>query len=749
MKRIILVVISTAAFALVSFAQINLAIDGSKASASSFTPPGAVAETFDADSSTGWTVFGSMPQWIQYDFETPVLIDGYAMHYLVPGTYATHENMQPTDWVFQGSNDAVSWDDLHSVTADPVSASWEFFAATNASSYRYYRLNISGAGDDTLAIGELQMYVTLTPTVTTNPVTYVETELAASSGNVVANGGAPITQRGICYNTTGNPTIAGSYRTTTPGEGPFSIDLISLTPGTLYYCRAFASNIKGISYGSVQTFTTLKLDQTISFVPLSDQAYGDSDFDPGATASSGLTVSYGSSDETVATISGSNVHIVGAGTTTITASQSGNATYNPATPVPQTLTVNKASLEAIADDKEKVYGDTLPELTVTLTGFVAGDDESVLTSIPLAFTTADSTSPVGGYDIDVSGGDDENYNFIYTIGLLTVTKATLTAIADSVSKAYGDTIPQLTYSYEGFVGDDDESVIETPPTTTTDATNESDVGKYLIRLSDGIDGNYNFMYIHDTLYITKDTITASVISTTKIYGETNPIIGVSITGFVLGQDASVLDVAPSINLDADETSDVGIYDITISGGQDNNYEFEYVDGTLTINQATLTATADDASRSEGTGNPVFAISYSGFVNNDDESVLDVLPAATSTADASSAPGTYDIVVAGGSDNNYVFEYINGTLTVNEVIDGLSSAPLIGITVYPNPVNDILYVRSAHEIDHIQVINTSGTISTVDLLQNNAFDVSDLPAGFYILRIETKDGFSVERRFVKQ
>lgn len=749
MKRLLLTISLITAIAVVSFAQINIAIDGSKASASAVNVPGVIAETFDADSSTGWIVTGAFPHWIQYDFESPVLVDGYAMHYLVADPHPTHENMQPSDWIFQGSNDAAAWDDLHTVAADPITTTWEFFAATNVTLYRYYRLYISGAGDDTLAIGELQMYVTLAPTVTTNAVTYVEEELAACGGNVVGNGGAPIIQRGICYNTTGNPTISGSYRTTTPGDGPYSLDLINLTPNTLYYCRAFATNAKDISYGSVQTFTTLKMDQTITFGSLSDQTYGDSNFDPGATASSGLTVSYESSDETVATITGGNIHIIGAGTTTITASQGGNATYNPATPVPQILTVNKATLETMADDKEKVYGDTIPELTVTITGFVAGDTEADLTTIPEASTTADSLSPTGAYDITVSGGEDENYDFNYIVGQLDITRATLNVFADSASKAYGAAIPDLTFTYDGFVGDDDESVLETEPTSSTDATAESDIGKYLIRLSDGVDNNYDFNYVHDTLYITKVLLNASVTSTSKKYGEANPIIEVSITGFVLGQDASALDVPPTVNLDADETSDAGVYDITISGGLDMNYDFEYVDGTLTIEKASLTATADDASRNEGEDNPAFTITYSGFANNDTETDIDVLPTSSSSADVSSAPGTYDIVVTGGSDNNYTFEYVAGTLTVNEVIDALSSNSLKAIKIYPNPVEDILTIESGQTIRSIQIISTTGNVFVNDLISNNTINVSDLPVGMYILKIETENGSSVERRFIKQ
>ncbi len=94
------------------------------------------------------------------------------------------------------------------------------------------------------------------------------------------------------------------------------------------------------------TFTvnvTLKADQTITFGALAAKTVGDAAFALGATASSNLGVSYTSSNSAVATVSGSTVTIVGAGSTTITASQAGNANYNAATPVGQTLTVQLGS----------------------------------------------------------------------------------------------------------------------------------------------------------------------------------------------------------------------------------------------------------------------------------------------------------------------------------------------------------------------------------------------------------------------
>ena len=107
-----------------------------------------------------------------------------------------------------------------------------------------------------------------------------------------------------------------------------------------------AKQIGDASYTSAtnvnQTFTVSKADQSIAFGALT-KAVGDADFSP-ATASSGLTVSYTSSNPAVATIVSGKIHIVGAGTSTITCSQTGNSNYNAALDNLQTLTVTTSAL---------------------------------------------------------------------------------------------------------------------------------------------------------------------------------------------------------------------------------------------------------------------------------------------------------------------------------------------------------------------------------------------------------------------
>src|SRR5581483_11728330 len=97
----------------------------------------------------------------------------------------------------------------------------------------------------------------------------------------------------------------------------------------------FNSNSKNVS------LNVLKANQSITFGALAGKTFGNADFNVSATASSGLSVSFGASGN--CTVSGNTVHLTGAGSCTITASQAGNSNYNAATDVPQTFSIAKAN----------------------------------------------------------------------------------------------------------------------------------------------------------------------------------------------------------------------------------------------------------------------------------------------------------------------------------------------------------------------------------------------------------------------
>ncbi|WP_295648926.1 gliding motility-associated C-terminal domain-containing protein [uncultured Mucilaginibacter sp.] len=153
--------------------------------------------------------------------------------------------------------------------------------------------------------------------------------------------------------------------------------------------------------------------------------YGDPDFLPNATASSGLPVTYTSSNPAVATVTaGGNIHVVGVGTTVITATQPGNSTYLPAVSVIQTVTVLPVPLTISAPvSVSRAYGTPNPVFIVTYTGFVNGESFANLTIQPTISTTATVSSLPGTYPITVTGAVDPNYTISYVPGVLTVIAA--------------------------------------------------------------------------------------------------------------------------------------------------------------------------------------------------------------------------------------------------------------------------------------------------------------------------------------
>jgi len=145
------------------------------------------------------------------------------------------------------------------------------------------------------------------------------------SAGATASSGLPVTY------TSSNPSVATIVNGNIHVVGAGSATISANQSGNESYAAA-----QQVS----QSLTVNKVSQTITFSALPLKVVGDADFYAGATASSGLTVTYASSDTTVAKIVSGNIHIVAAGTSMITASQAGDATYNAASDVSQTLTVN-------------------------------------------------------------------------------------------------------------------------------------------------------------------------------------------------------------------------------------------------------------------------------------------------------------------------------------------------------------------------------------------------------------------------
>jgi polygalacturonase len=205
---------------------------------------------------------------------------------------------------------------------------------------------------------------------------------------------------GITY-TSSNTSVATIAGTTVTIVGVGTATITASQAGNANYTAA--TDVQ-------QSLTVDKAPQTITFGALSAKTYGDASFTLTATVSSPLGITYASSNTTVATISGNTVTIVGVGTTTITASQAGNANYVSATDVPQLLTVNKASQSITFNDlSDKNFNDPSFTIHATATSSLAVAFSIVSGPATLSGNTVTLDGTLGTVTIKASQAGDGNY----------------------------------------------------------------------------------------------------------------------------------------------------------------------------------------------------------------------------------------------------------------------------------------------------------------------------------------------------
>lgn len=129
--------------------------------------------------------------------------------------------------------------------------------------YYYKAFSYNSSGEK---YGAIKSFTTTAaaPSVSTGSSSSVTYNSATVSGSVSDDNGAAVTTRGICYNTTGSPTVDSSKVASGSGEGDFSSNLTGLSPDTTYYARAYATNSQGTSYGGQISFVTLSAEPTVT-----------------------------------------------------------------------------------------------------------------------------------------------------------------------------------------------------------------------------------------------------------------------------------------------------------------------------------------------------------------------------------------------------------------------------------------------------------------------------------------------------
>ena len=361
-----------------------------------------------------------------------------------------------------------------------------------------------------------------------------------------------------------------------------------------------------------------------------------------------------------------------------------------------TLEVHKAPLRIKADDKTKVEGDVnaIPDLTISYSGFVNGDTPANLTDLPTVTTEALASSPAGNYDItfnDVALSD--NYDIKHVAGVLSIGIATQTISFDPIAaKTYGDANFKLTavstnttlpITYDSS----NTAVAKVDPSGVVSITG---AGTAIITARQAEDGDFAAApAAEQILVVNKALLTITAQNKTKMYGTANPVLTLTYSEFANGETVASLTTPPVLKT-VSASKEAGTYPITVSGAVSDNYIFDYVNGTLTVNKPVLTITVANSSKTYGTANPAFSVTYSGFVNGDTVASLSKSPTITTEASASSDAGTYPITARGAVADNYTVRYVNGTLTVNQAALTITVERKTRTYGAPNPTPTVVY-----------------------------------------------------------
>ena len=314
----------------------------------------------------------------------------------------------------------------------------------------------------------------------------------------------------------------------------------------------------------------------------------------------------------------------------------------------------------------KVYDGTTAATTIntrSLSGIVGSDDVSLGTSGTVAAFGSKNVNGYTGINItalSLSGTTAGNYQLssTSTTASASITARSLTVTATGVNKPYdGNTTATVTLSDNKVSGD----TVSDSYTSAGFGDKNVGTGKTVsvsgISISGGDAGNYNLgnTTASTTANITALALTVTADAKSKTYGDADPALTSQVTSGALVAGDSL---SGSLTRVAGENA--GTYPIqqgTLSAG--GNYALAYTGANLTITLKPLLAQADDKSRGYGQTNPVFTVTYTGFVPSDSVTNLAVLPTASTTADTNSPVGTYDITLTGGSDTNYSLVLSNG------------------------------------------------------------------------------------------
>lgn len=223
----------------------------------------------------------------------------------------------------------------------------------------------------------------------------------------------------------------------------------------------------------------------------------------------------------------------------------------------------------------------------------------------------------------------------------------------------------------------------------------------------GLASNYTLANGSHTGTITAATLNLSAVTDSKVYdGNTNSAAAVARSGLVAGDSITGLSQRFSnknvLGLNGSTLNVNAGYTVNDGNGGNNYIVAAPTSAMGTINQAGLTVAANNASKVQGTANPAFTSTISGFVGGDTSAVLAGMLDYNTLANTASPAGTYAVTPFGVSTNNYAISFIDGALEVSALVTPPTLPPVLP------PVSPIIPPVNALNGGNISTFNNATT-----------------------------------------
>jgi hypothetical protein len=345
---------------------------------------------------------------------------------------------------------------------------------------------------------------------------------------------------------------------------------------------------------------------------------------------------------------------------TIAGTDAGNYTLAQPTGLSANITEASAGL-AWSAPSAITYGTLLSATQLNATASVPGT---------FVYTPALGTKlAAGAHTLSVTfTPTSSDYAAATTTVSITIDKKALTITASSESLPYGSAVPTITPSYSGFITGESSTSLTAQPECSTVYTRLSTANTSQATSCTGATAaNYVITETNGAVTVTKRSVTVTASSPSRAYGDAQGTITPSYSSDFQNSDTSSVVSSMSCGTGFTNTSAAGTTHSTFcNSGTATNYQFTYVNGSITVDKKTVAVTASSHSVDYGDAVPTVTPSYGSFANGDTSSVVSNMACTTSysgtTPVASSGIATS---CSAGTAANYQFTYTSGAITISK------------------------------------------------------------------------------------